>query len=48
MLLASGYDATDLISFGGGESPVQPDLTCMLGQKFAFYVMSTVSVIRHH
>ena len=38
----------DLISFGGGESPVQPDRTCMLGQKSAFYVMSTVSVIRHH
>jgi len=38
----------DLVSFGGGESPVQPGRTCMLGQKSAFYAMSTVSVIRHH
>jgi hypothetical protein len=37
----------DLISFGGGESPVH-GRTCMLGQKSAFYVMSTVSVIRRH
>jgi hypothetical protein len=38
----------DLISFGGGESPVRPGRTCMLGQRSAFYVMGTVSVIRHH
>ena len=38
----------DQVSFGGGESPVQPGRTCMLGQKSAFYVMSIVSVIRHH
>jgi len=37
----------DLISFAGGESSVQPGRICMLGQKFAFYVMGTVSVIRH-
>ena len=38
----------DLISFGGGLGPVQPGRTCMLGQRSAFYVMSTVSVTRHH
>jgi hypothetical protein len=38
----------DLISFGGGEGPVQPGRTCMLGQTSAFYVMSNVSVIHHH
>jgi hypothetical protein len=38
----------DLISFGGGESPIQPGRSCMLGQKDAFYVMGTVSLIRHH
>ena len=38
----------DLISFGGGEGPVQPGRACMLGQRFAFYVMSSVSVTRHH
>lgn len=38
----------DLISVGGGEAPVKPGRTCMLGQKSAFYVMSNVSVTRHH
>ena len=38
----------DLISVGGGAGPVQPDRACMLGQKSAFYVMSNVSVTRHH
>jgi hypothetical protein len=38
----------DLISVGGGEAPVHPGRTCMLGQKSAFYVMSNVSVTRHH
>jgi hypothetical protein len=38
----------DLISFGGGLRPVQPGRACMLGQKFAFYAMGTVSVIRRH
>jgi hypothetical protein len=38
----------DMVSFGGGEGPGQPGRTCMLGQKVAFYVMGTVSVIRHH
>ena len=38
----------DLISFGGGLGPVQSGRTCMLGQRFAFYVMGTVSVTRHH
>jgi len=36
----------DLISVGGGEAPVHPGRTCMLGQKDAFYVMSNVSVTR--
>jgi hypothetical protein len=38
----------DLISVGGGEAPVHPGRTCMLGQKFAFYVVGNVSVTRHH
>jgi hypothetical protein len=37
----------DLISFGGGEAPVQDASACMLDQRYAFYVMSTVSVTRH-
>jgi hypothetical protein len=36
----------DLISAGGGEAPVQPGRPCMLGQRSAFYVMSSVSVTR--
>lgn len=36
----------DLISAGGGEGPVQPGRPCLLGQRFAFYVMSNVSVMR--
>jgi hypothetical protein len=36
----------DHIEVGGGFSPVKPGRTCMLGQKFAFYVMSNVSVTR--
>jgi hypothetical protein len=38
----------DLISFGGGEAPVQNASPCMLDRGYAFYVMSTVSVTRHH
>ncbi len=41
-------DRNGLISVGGGEAPVHPGRTCMLGQKSAFYVMSNVSVTRHH
>ncbi|SRR6266568_1048332 len=36
----------DHITFGGGESPVKPGRTCMLGERFAFYVMSNVAA-RH-